>query len=174
MQQRAAGIMIKNMPAVSLLRAGSRVAVTNIEVFFDLVYAFAVTQLSHYLLDHATVEGALQTALLLAMVWVIWASTTYLANWLEPNRPTVRLLLVAIMLVGLLMSAGLPEAFGRGGLVVGGAYAVIQIGRSLFAVGAFRGEALERNFQRLPVWAERRLANGPSMAAISRNAARPS
>ena len=107
------------MPAVSLLRAGSGVAVTNIEVFFDLVYAFAVTQLSHYLLDHATVEGALQTALLLAMVWVIWASTTYLANWLDPNRPAVRLLLVTIMLVGLLMSAGLPDAFGTGGLAVG-------------------------------------------------------
>lgn len=40
---------------------------TNIEVFFDLVYAFAITQLSHFLLNHATVEGALQTVLLLAM-----------------------------------------------------------------------------------------------------------
>ena len=50
------------------------------------------------------------------------------------------------------MSAGLPEAFGRGGLAVGGAYAAIQIGRTLFAVVAFRGEALERNFQRLLVW----------------------
>ena len=79
------------MPAVSLLRARSGVeAVTNIEVFFDLVYAFAVIQLSHYLLEHATVEGALQTALLLAMVWVVWASTTYLANWLNPDRPAFR------------------------------------------------------------------------------------
>ena len=42
--------------------------VTNIELFFDLVYVFAVTQLSHGLLDHLTVEGALQTALLLGMV----------------------------------------------------------------------------------------------------------
>ena len=50
--------MIGNMRAVSLVRSGSVVAVTNIEVFFDLVYAFAVTQLSHYLLEHATVEGA--------------------------------------------------------------------------------------------------------------------
>jgi low temperature requirement protein LtrA len=64
------------MPAVSVLRPRSGVqAVANIEVFFDLVYAFAVTQLSHYLLEHATVEGALQTALLLAIVWLIWAST---------------------------------------------------------------------------------------------------
>jgi low temperature requirement protein LtrA len=138
-----AGVMIRNMPAVSLLRVGSSAAVTNIEVFFDLVYAFAVTQLSHDLLEHATVEGALQTALLLAMIWVVWSSTTYLANWLDPNRPAVRVLLVGIMLVGLLMSAGLPDAFGRGGLAVGTAYAAIQIGRTLFAVVAFRGEALE-------------------------------
>jgi len=63
--------------------------ITNIEVFFDLVYAFAVTQLSHYLLEHATIEGALQTALLLAMVWVLWASTAYLANYRElwPSAP---------------------------------------------------------------------------------------
>jgi len=145
--------MIKDMPAVSLLRARSGVqVVTNIEVFFDLVYAFAVTQLSHYLLEHATVEGALQTALLLAMVWVVWASTTYLANLLDPNRLSLRLLLVMLMLVSLLMSAGLPEAFGRGGLAVGGAYAVMQIGRSLFAAVAFRSEALERNFQRVSIW----------------------
>src|SRR5947199_71799 len=39
--------------------------VTNIELFFDLVYVFAVTQLSHYLLHHATVTGALQAGLLL-------------------------------------------------------------------------------------------------------------
>jgi low temperature requirement protein LtrA len=57
---------------VSVLRARSAAeSVTNIEVFFDLVYAFAVTQLSHYLLDHATLAGALQTALLLAIVWVV-------------------------------------------------------------------------------------------------------
>src|SRR5260370_8636700 len=86
------------------------------------------------------------------MIWVVWSSTPYLANWLDPNRPAVRLLLVGIMLVGLLMSAGLPDAFGRGGLAVGAPYAAIQIGRTLFAVVAFRGEALERNFQRLLLW----------------------
>jgi low temperature requirement protein LtrA len=145
--------MIVTMPAVSLMRARSGVqVVTNIEVFFDLVFAFAVTQLSHFLLQHATLEGALQTALLLAMVWVVWASTTYLVNWLDPDRPAVRLLLIMLMLVSLGMSAGLPEAFDRGGLVVGGAYATMQIGRSLFAVFAMRGEALERNFQRVLIW----------------------
>ena len=61
-----------------LLRDRSGVQrVTNIELFFDLVYVFAVTQLSHYLIGHSTVAGALQTGLLLAMVWLVWSYTTW-------------------------------------------------------------------------------------------------
>ena len=141
------------MPAVSVLRVRSGVqAVANIELFFDLVYAFAVTQLSHYLLEHPTLEGALQTTLLLAIVWLVWASTTYMVNLFDGDHLAVRLLLISIMLVSLLMSAGLPEAFGRGGLAVAVAYAAIQIGRNLFAVVAMRGEAIQRTFFRILVW----------------------
>jgi low temperature requirement protein LtrA len=61
----------------SLLRDRSGVQrVTNIELFFDLVYVFAVTQLSHYLLGHSDLRGALQADLLLMMVWLIWSYTT--------------------------------------------------------------------------------------------------
>jgi low temperature requirement protein LtrA len=139
----------------SLLRdrsAEEQSRVTNIELFFDLVYVFAVTQLSHYLLRHLTVTGALQVALLLVMVWLLWAYTTWLTNWLDPVRIPVRLLLLALMLASLVMSAGLPEAFGDGGLLVGGAYAVMQIGRSVFAVWALPGTALRRNYERILCW----------------------
>src|SRR5260370_14339032 len=141
------------MPAVSLLRArtGLRGA-THILLFFDLVYAFAVTQLSYYLSDHATVEGVIQAAVLFGLVWTIWASTAYFANWLDPNRLPVRWILLAIMVVSLISSAAIPEAFGPAGLVIGAWYAVVQIGRNLFAVYATRHEALERNFQRFLVW----------------------
>lgn len=63
-------------------RGEGRQRVTNIELFFDLVYVFAITQLSHYLLQHRTVTGALVSALLLAMVWLLWAYTTWVTNWL--------------------------------------------------------------------------------------------
>src|SRR5271165_1718716 len=123
--------------------------VTNIELFFDLVYVFAVTQLSHHLLPHPTADGALQTALLVAMVWLLWAYTTWVTNWLDPERIPVRLLLLALMLIALVMSAALPRAFGNSGLLIGLAYAVMQIGRSLFAIWALRGHPLMRNFQRI-------------------------
>jgi len=133
-------------------RTGGQSRVTNIELFFDLVYVFAVTQLSHYLLRHLTVGGGLQVALLLVMVWLLWAYTTWATNWLDPERIPVRLVLLALMLASLVMSAGLPEAFGDGGLLVGGAYALMQVGRSVFVVWAVPAGALRRNFERILCW----------------------
>ena len=118
-------------PPGNLLRPqGASVRVTNVELFFDLVYVFAVTQLSHYLIDHRTPEGALQALLLLAMVWLVWAYTTWVTNWLDPERIPVRLMLLGLALASLVMSAALPFAFAGRGLAVGGAYALMQIGRS--------------------------------------------
>jgi low temperature requirement protein LtrA len=126
--------------------------VTNVELFFDLVYVFAVTQLSHHLLPLPTITVALQTALLLAMVWLVWAYTAWVTNWLDPQRIPVRLLLIALLLVALVMWAAIPEAFGARGLIIGIGYAVTQIGRSVFALVALRGRPLQRNFQRILVW----------------------
>jgi low temperature requirement protein LtrA len=140
-------------PAPRLLRVRSGLQrVTNIELFFDLVYVFAVTQLSHYLLGHPTVAGALQAGLLLGMVWTLWAYTTWVTNWLDPDQMAVRLLLLTLMLVSLAMSASLPRAFENLGLWVGGAYAVQQIGRTVFMVIALRGHPLEANYQRILAW----------------------
>jgi len=141
------------MPAVSLLRARTGLrGVTNTELFFDLVYAFAVTQLSNYLLHHATVQGVIEAAVLFGMVWTVWASTAYLVNWLDPNQVPVQRMLLAVMVVSLVSSAAIPQAFGPAGLVIGASYAMVQIGRNLFAVYATLHEALERNFQRFFVW----------------------
>jgi low temperature requirement protein LtrA len=133
-------------------RAEGRQRVTNVELFFDLVYVFAVTQLSHYLLPRPTLDKALQAALLLVMVWLVWAYTTWVTNWLDPERIPVRLLLLCLMLVGLAMSAALPRDFGNSGLIIGLGYAVMQIGRSVFAVWALQGQPLQRNFQRILAW----------------------
>jgi low temperature requirement protein LtrA len=137
----------------SLLRVHSSAErVTNIELFFDLVYVFAITQLSHHLLANPTWEGAWQTLLLLAAVWLVWVYTAAVTNYLDPERLSLRLMLIALMLLSLILSAAIPSAFGAGGLVVAAAYATMQIGRTIFAIVALRGEALQRTFTRLLVW----------------------
>lgn len=139
----------------SLLRSREAEAqeVTRFELFFDLVFVFAITQLSHLLLGHLSLLGAAQTLLLLLAVWWAWVDTTWVANWFNPDHPAVRLMLVGVMLASLVMSAALPEAFGEGGLVFAGAYALIQIGRTAFVVAALDGNrALRRNFVRILAW----------------------
>src|ERR1043165_10029871 len=100
----------------SLLRSREhRAHVTNVELFFDLVFVFAATQLSHRLLEHLSLAGALQTAFLLIAVWWVWMYTSWFTNWIDPDRPSTRMLLFLAMLAGLLMSASIPNAFGHGG-----------------------------------------------------------
>lgn len=145
------------LPGRSLLRdrrstAGGRV--TMVELFFDLVFVFAVTQLSHTLLHGSGARSALQVALLMAAVWWAWVYTSWVTNWLDPERIAVRAGLFAWMLAGLLMSAAIPEAFGGKGLLFAAAYVSIQVGRTVFFLWAARHErlALRRNFQRILVW----------------------
>jgi low temperature requirement protein LtrA len=134
-------------------RAG-HTRVTFVELFFDLVFVFAVTQLSHSLVEHLTLVGALQTLFLMLAVWWVWMYTSWFTNWIDPDKPAVRLLMFALMLSGLLMSASIPNAFGHEGLLFACAYTFIQVTRSVFAVFALRGRdpTNHRNFLRITTW----------------------
>ena len=137
------------------LGTGEQGRVTFIELFFDLVFVFAITQLSHALLAHLTLAGALQTAVLFMAVWWVWIYTSWIANWLDPDRTPVRLMLLVLMLAGLVMSAAIPDAFGELGVAYASAHVFIQVGRTLFMLWAVRwaGDAgLTRNFRRILAW----------------------
>lgn len=132
---------------------GQHARVTTLELFFDLVFVFAVTQLSHGLLAHLNPLGALETGLLAFAVWWAWVFTAWITNWLNPDHPTVRAMLFVLMVVGLLMSTSLPEAFGARALPFALGYAAFQVGRTLFMVWASRSNgSLHRNFIRIAVW----------------------
>ncbi len=128
--------------------------VTYIELFFDLVFVFAVTQLSHSPLNHLTWSGALHVLLLFLAVWWVWIYTSWVTNWLDPERTPVRILLLALMLAGLVLSTSLPGAFYGKGLPFAIAYVFMQVGRSLFMLWGL-GDANPtntKNFQRITLW----------------------
>jgi len=106
--------------------------VTYAELFFDLVFVFAVTQISHTLLGRFTPLGALQTTLLFLAVWWVWVYTSWITNWLNPELTPVRVLLFLLMLGGLVLSTSIPKAFESRGLWFAVAYAVMQVGRTVF------------------------------------------
>ncbi len=112
--------------------SGEEQRATTLELFYDLVFVFAITQVSHLLLDNLTWQGAGQAALVLLVVWWAWNYTTWVTNELDPDSIAVRLLLMGIMLGSLVMAVAIPEAFGAHGLLFAGAYVAIQVGRHLF------------------------------------------
>lgn len=142
-----------NKPLLRERHEHEHARVTYVELFFDLVFVFAVTQLSHAVLAHPTAEGVLHAAMLLAAVWWAWVCTSWITNWLDPERVPVRLMLFLLMAAGLVLSASIPDAFGKSGLVFACAYAFIQVGRSLFfLIGAWREPAHRMNVGRIQAW----------------------
>jgi low temperature requirement protein LtrA len=126
---------------------------TTVELFFDLVYVFAITQLSHQILAHLSVAAVARAAFLLLIVWWAWIYTTWMANWFDPASPAVRVVLTAVMLASLLMAAALPEALGEGGLLFAGSYVALQVGRNVAAASLLhRRHRLRGVFERLVVW----------------------
>ncbi|MFL6840087.1 MAG: low temperature requirement protein A [Bradyrhizobium sp.] len=106
--------------------------VTYAELFFDLVFVFAVTQISHTLLGRFTLLGVLQVSMLFLAVWWVWVYTSWITNWLNPEKTPVRLLLFLMMLGGLVLSTSIPTAFEARGLWFAVAYASMQVGKTVF------------------------------------------
>jgi len=128
--------------------------VTYVELFFDLVFVFAVTQISHRLLGHFTALAVVQTTLLFLAVWWVWVYTSWITNWLNPEMTPVRVLLFLMMFGGLVLSTSIPQAFEARGLWFAIAYAAMQVGKTVFLwVSTPRSRPLARmNAIRITAW----------------------
>ena len=159
LKQRIAAMRV----AVSRAPGAERV-VTPLELFFDLVYVFAIGQLSHHLLAHVDLRTGAETAILALAVFYAWYMVAWGANWLDPDRLPVRLLLVGLMFASLLMSVAIADAFDeRAWLFVTG-YLLLQVGRCGFLIVALRGRPLGEHFVNDLVWEllDRRASGWPA------------
>jgi low temperature requirement protein LtrA len=131
---------------------GTEREVSPLELFFDLVYVFAIGQLSHHLFEHVDLRTGAETVILTLAVFYAWYMTAWGANWLEPDPLPVRVVLVGLMFASLLMSVAIGDAFSdRAWLFVTG-YLLLQIGRSVFLIGALRGRGQSEHFVNVLIW----------------------
>jgi low temperature requirement protein LtrA len=127
------------------LTDGASQRASTLELFYDLVFVFAITQVSHLLLEHLTWAGVLQSLIALLAVYWSWNYTTWTTNELDTETVPVRLLLLALMLVSLLMAVAIPQAFEAHALLFAGSYVAIQVGRhSFLTFAAADGGTVER------------------------------
>jgi low temperature requirement protein LtrA len=100
--------------------------VTPLELFFDLVVVFAITQVTNFLSVSPTWGGLLRGLLLLGALWWAWAGYAWLTNILDPEEGAVRLAVFAAIAAMLVVSLAAPGAFGPDGVTFGVAYFVVR------------------------------------------------
>jgi low temperature requirement protein LtrA len=155
---------------------GASQRASTLELFYDLVFVFAITQVSHLLLEHLTWSGVLQSLMILLAVYWSWNYTTWTTNELDTETIPVRLLLLFLMLVSLLMSVAIPQAFEVHALLFAGSYVTIQVSRHLFLafVGAEAGTLERERASRILIylcaagvfWIAGALVDGPARIAL--------
>jgi low temperature requirement protein LtrA len=103
------------------------VRVSTLELFFDLVFVFTITQLTTVLVGRPNVRGVLQVALMLGVIWWMYGGYAWLTNAVAPDRASRRLLLLGGMAAYLVLALSIPEAFSGTGLTFGLAYLAIVL-----------------------------------------------
>jgi low temperature requirement protein LtrA len=142
------------MMAAPLRERGAQAGeVTPIELFFDLVYVLAVTQLTRHLVANLTLRGTLETAILLLAVWGAWIQIAWITNYFDLSSRPARLVLIGLMLASLVMSSSLNRAYAGHGVAFAAGVSASILGAqvaSLVAVG--RRHALTAVFVRAFIW----------------------
>jgi low temperature requirement protein LtrA len=108
--------------------------VTPLELFFDLVFVFAFTQVTALMADHTTWEGLGQGMLVLAAVWFAWAAYSWLTNEVDAEAIESRLTVFTVMAAMLIAAMAIPGAFGGNALAFAIAYLIVRVSHiALFA-----------------------------------------
>jgi low temperature requirement protein LtrA len=114
--------------------------VTPLELFFDLVFVFAFTQVTTVLSDDPTWGGLGHGLLILAALWWAWAAYAWLTNTVDPGVGPLWGAMLVAMAAMFVAALAVPDAFGRHGVVFGVAFLIVTVMHlTLYALAA-RGD----------------------------------
>ena len=114
--------------------------VTPLELFFDLVFVFAITQVTSMLSDDPTWGGVGRAMLVLGALWWAWTGYAWLTNTVNPDEGGVRLAILGAMGAMLVVALAVPDAFGDDAVLFGVAYASVRVLHIILFVLAARGD----------------------------------
>src|SRR5215468_2976756 len=116
-------------------------AVTPLELFFDLVFVFAITQVTSLLTHDPTCHGVIRGSLVLAAVWWSWTGYAWLTSTLDVDEGGVRLVMLAAMTTMLVVALCVPDAFGNDAVLFGFAFLAFRVLHVVLYASATRNDA---------------------------------
>jgi low temperature requirement protein LtrA len=124
-----------------------------LELFFDLVFVFAFTQVTSLILEDTSPQGFARAALVLAMVWWAWSAYAWMTNAIDVENSVTRLIMFAAMAAGFFMALAVPDAFQDEAAWFAVAYFVVRVLNSaLYAWGVRDDPAVLKSVARLSPW----------------------
>ena len=114
--------------------------VTPLELFFDLIFVFAITQVTGLVVANPTWGGLAQGLLVLGVLWWSWAAYAWLTNTINPEEGIVRIAMFGAMGAMLIASLAVPDVFGDDALLFACAYGVVRVAHLLLYAVAGRGD----------------------------------
>ena len=124
--------------------------VAPLELFFDLVFVFAITQVTTLMSEHPTWQGLAQGMLVLAAIWWAWVAYSWMTNVLDTDEGLVRVSIFAVMATMLVAALAVPGAFGDNGVLFGVAYLIVRLLHLVvYAQGSHGDRALIDQIKRL-------------------------
>ena len=132
--------------------AQQRYEVTPLELFFDLVFAFAISQLSQHLLTHLSWRGGAETLVMLVAVFGVWFTTSWSATIIRADQSRTRWLMLTVMLLGLFMNASVTRAFTSSGWVFAVPLIMIQVGRTAWTFVNSPSPVMREHYFRTLLW----------------------
>ena len=127
--------------------------VSPLELFFDLVFVFSITQVAALLHADTSIEGLVGGLLVLLLIWWSWSQYTWILNSLGNEATAMKLTLLAAMAAVLFMALAVPDALGDGGMWFAAGYAtVLLLGLAVVAVGAPEDQRADRYRYAIPAF----------------------
>ncbi len=126
--------------------------VSPLELFHDLVFVFAISQLSGHLLANLTWRGAAETLVLLCAVFTVWVQTTFEATYFDITRRDTQIGLLAAMALGLFMNAAISDAFDDAAWVFAGFLVITQLARGVITSARAPTPPLRQHYRRALTW----------------------
>ncbi|SIM84494.1 low temperature requirement protein A [Micromonospora cremea] len=123
-----------------------------LELFFDLVYVFALISLAEKLANELTWTGAAQTLVLLLAFTFIWALTAWSGDTLDRARSALQVQFIGTMAASLLLAATVADAYGSRGLLFASTYLAIHLGSSVYLMLVVREPVQRRRCSRILFW----------------------
>ncbi len=126
--------------------------VTPLELFFDLVFAFALSQLSQHLFTHLSWRGAAETVVMLLAIFAVWFTTSWSATLVRVDQSRTRWLVLAVMLLGLFMNASVTRAFTTSGWAFVIPLLLVQLERTVWTLLNSTDAVLREHYFRTLLW----------------------